>query len=436
MPHDDRICIACVGDPITKQFILNNGDLQDCSRHGDVGKNTISIAEMGNAFAEAFHTYYSPSSTYRREFDGPDDDNGHDVLKGQNSNEILEENLGSEYPKIAEGIINYLIDGEPRGKPGDPEERGWDFDALYEYQGISTHQHDHSWQWFKDHIAHERRFFGKEALGVLDELFGHESSINWIGVDSPIQTIQSEERVIYRGRIARNKEEVEKFLADPISQLSPPPPPLATAGRLNPHGIRRFYGAFDVETCIRELRPAIGDLVIITEFNIKKPIQVYDFTVFKDGFLTPNLFDENTSWEDLSKRRFLYDLHKDITQPVTGHSEPLSYLPTQMIAEFSEHEMLVEGVITYSSQVDDEDAENITLFKGNGLIEGDQVYELKSEQNFEDFTQFDTFFSFGKESKIENEIEVVDNSVLKLNATSTKIIEITGNKYEWNETYL
>jgi hypothetical protein len=49
---------------------------------------------------------------------------------------------------------------------------------------------------------------------------------------------------------------------------------------MNSSGIWAFYGAFDIDTCIAELRPAVGETVISAKFNLSRPILVLDTTKF------------------------------------------------------------------------------------------------------------------------------------------------------------
>nr|WP_261454008.1 hypothetical protein [Agrobacterium fabrum] len=56
-----------------------------------------------------------------------------------------------------------------------------------------------------------------------------------------------------------------------------------------------FYAAFDIETCIAEMRPSVGSIVIGAEFEITKPVWVLDTTRFAGPFKEPNLFPKTTS---------------------------------------------------------------------------------------------------------------------------------------------
>src|SRR5690606_20191201 len=59
---------------------------------------------------------------------------------------------------------------------------------------------------------------------------------------------------IFRARVMPLDRELD---ADPLAagELGPPPPGMATPGRLNLNGVSYFYGALDRDTAIAEVRP-------------------------------------------------------------------------------------------------------------------------------------------------------------------------------------
>lgn len=428
---EDRICICCVASSEAQLYILNNGDLHDCSVHGHTGDKTISLRHLAEFFGDRFPSFYGPGS-YKREFDGPNDDNGHDVQQGQSAREVLEDDLACDDPEIAETITRYLHERDRPSRPGDPDDvLLWHDDQVFEADA-SAGSHAHSWQWFVERISHERRFFDPEAMGVLDELFGDDVRASWSTTEDPVRKIEPGKVKIFRARLARDRSEAKRFLGDPVLHLRPPPAPIASAGRLNPHGIRRFYGGLAKETCVAELRPAVGDLVVIGEFELLEPILVYDFSVFERDFFVPNMFDESVSRNDFVLRNFLYELHDDLTRPIASNDEPLDYIPTQMIAEYLEQEIRLDGIVTKSAQTNDESL-NITLFGANGLIEGDELGLNEGDSGDQDGTDIDFTPAVSFESKVKKHEHM---PTLRLFDSSVQCVRITASKYESENFYM
>lgn len=63
-----------------------------------------------------------------------------------------------------------------------------------------------------------------------------------------------------------------------ISEMGSPPQEKASAGRVNPIGIRCLYLSNDKETTLHEIRAGALDYVTIGEFKLKQNIKVIDFT--------------------------------------------------------------------------------------------------------------------------------------------------------------
>ena len=60
---------------------------------------------------------------------------------------------------------------------------------------------------------------------------------------------------------------------------------------MNPAGITAFYGAFDLDTCIAELRPAVGNVVVSARFELTEPLCVLDITQFQKPQVKLGLFE-------------------------------------------------------------------------------------------------------------------------------------------------
>ncbi|MCR5881216.1 RES family NAD+ phosphorylase [Phenylobacterium sp. J367] len=128
-------------------------------------------------------------------------------------------------------------------------------------------------------------------------------------------------------------EQRQKIAANIAADLGPPPERKRRAGRLNPAGVIGFYGAFDLETCVAELRPAVGAIVVAAEFAITEPICVLDTTLFEAKAKEADLYAKNAQAR-AAQWNFMQSFMLEIAQPISPGDEHLDYLPTQAVAEY------------------------------------------------------------------------------------------------------
>ena len=74
-------------------------------------------------------------------------------------------------------------------------------------------------------------------------------------------------------------------------ELGPPTGRTAKAGRMNANGISVFYGAFDRDTCLAEVRPPVGSKVVMGKFELLRPVRLLDPAALEDVFVQRSYFD-------------------------------------------------------------------------------------------------------------------------------------------------
>jgi hypothetical protein len=136
---------------------------------------------------------------------------------------------------------------------------------------------------------------------------------------------------------------------------------------MNAAGISAFYGAFEEQTAIAELRPAVGSVVAIAQFTLLQPVNVLDMTRFNLPGKLGDLFSED-HLRRVAQYRFMQRFTEEIKKPVFATEEHLDYLPTQAVAEYLVHrhhyfakgeERPLDGIIYSSAQTPD--GRNIVL---------------------------------------------------------------------------
>lgn len=126
---------------------------------------------------------------------------------------------------------------------------------------------------------------------------------------------------VYRARIVRRDDSYRRT----PEFLGPPPPDRARSSRMSPVGISYLYVSDTAETCVAEVRPPVGSMVVVGEFCTNKELRILDLTIL------PSIFDPSVT---RYSKDFLDDFVYSISKPVLPDDSDLEYLPTQALSEF------------------------------------------------------------------------------------------------------
>lgn len=204
-----------------------------------------------------------------------------------------------------------------------------------------------SWDIFKFRIMHNYRFHRYEQLEILNVLF--EPNITYL--DSGFE--------LWRARITSRKDfciSINKIK----DYIGPAPQNRAGNNRMSPPGISYTYLGSDLNTCIAEIRPSVGEYIMGGKFITRKKLKILDLCslnhIRRNSIFSPN-YDHDLRWADQFMKHFV----EEISKPVNFINSPLEYIPTQA---FSEHVRTLgyDGIKYKSSQV--EDGINYILFYG------------------------------------------------------------------------
>jgi len=237
-------------------------------------------------------------------------------------------------------------------------------DFMYgsDYNSFSS-----AWDAFKYQCKHFGRYFdfGNEAktrealLKIISDLFKHKS----------LNKTLTKESVMWRARLINSNYELPKKPLDILKEVGPPPIGVVKNNRMSPAGISYFYGAEKPETCIAEIKPSVGEKVLLGEFGIIEDLAILDLTLIPD-FRVKSIFDPEYNHEMLWAKHFMSSFLGDISKPMTSEESEIDYVPTQVLAEFIRKEGY-KGIKYESSQRPGE--YNYTLFNGP-LIESNSDY--------------------------------------------------------------
>ena len=159
------------------------------------------------------------------------------------------------------------------------------------------------------------------------------------------------ETLIYRVRIVDQETHLNT-----AKELGSPPYEFANlANRMSPAGIPMFYGAFDIQTAIKETyEPSdTNKKAVAGVFQAINKISVIDLS---ENLYIPSLFDEHKS-QYRGYIKFLLDFIDDFTKPIERNDKAhVNYVPTQVVTEYfrhlfrSENDIAIDGVIYPSSK--------------------------------------------------------------------------------------
>ena len=251
---------------------------------------------------------------------------------------------------------------------GDPL---YDTEAMYEPRIPDDSQFQVTWKTFREQVQTHARFFGPEAEEMLHFIFGDLTSLTAFNRRPVIREIGpgAEAVSVWRARVAQSIEERNRILISPSTELGPPPPAFAEAGRMNPDGIPVFYGATELETCVSEVRPPVGSFVVVGRFDLLKKVRILDLDALSLVYPKGSVFDPGYA-EKAGRAAFLGHLRNEIGRPVMPRDETLEYVATQVVAEYLAHKASpgLDGIIFRSAQTGGE-GHNLVLFNHARAVE-------------------------------------------------------------------
>lgn len=324
-------CARCVGDRYLARVVDKRSSPRTCSFCGKV-KHVADIAAVALAADDRLAQVAHRVTPFEDPVDlavGVRYDSDGRTVQG-----LVEANLSRARAGVAAAIGRELlaIGKARRAKEAEP---AWSGRHRYSAASVpfSSAELEELWQQYLGLVNDGARFFNEGARQFLDGLFDAMHRLSVDGLFKHIVPIQERHpKEIYRARLASTSSDVERILGDPAGQLNAPPPELARAGRMNAERVAVFYGAFDSETAVAELRPGIGGRVAVGKFSLKRPVRLLDMPILeRSSGATISIWDPEYK-ERAAMRALLRRLHERVTRPVVPGAEH-DYLATQVLAE-------------------------------------------------------------------------------------------------------
>ena len=377
MNKEKYVCANCVGNKCLQKSIKNKEKNKECSYCGKNDIPCIYITTLKQKISDVILNQFNLIDNYTDHSDTSD--SSHRKMSKKNEvffKDLLWDLMGRSTKKdLIKDLDLQFKCVDSFGVSTNPfAEKDFGDESKYEPQNIGSHYHT-KWDHFKSGLFTKSRFFYKKGEEFLDNLF---ANIETLATDSlpVISEFKPEhQKSLYRARIAYSLEELKKILANPPEELGPPPKQNAINGRMNSSGISVFYGSFELDTCISEIRPPVGSQIVIGCFTFTKPTKLLNLELLKDYNNSFDRFDPKYI-EKQEQEYFLRCLVDDVSKPIIINDDPSSYLPTQYLAEYLASKKKLDGIIYPSSQING--GKNIVLFNHAAIIG-----PLKSEERID-----------------------------------------------------
>lgn len=354
------VCQSCLGEPWLKDRVRSRGNVDSCRFCGNRGK-CATVRTLAGWVRDVLDQHFRLCHAWS--YYGDDDHYSYYEQKGECLEQIVGELLEADVP-----VVDAVLDELTLIAPAEPLESArptYARVANYAEKHAGAHTLEGGWGHFRHELKHRARLFNSYAKQFLDRLMRDTQSLRPQGKrgNTVIRVVKPDEAtLLFRARRAAHPSELEQILSAFREQLGPPPPESAPAGRMNTAGVSAFYGAFDRDTCIAELRPSLGDTIVSGAFRLDKPVRLLDFPLLERCYKEqPLSYFQPDFREKAACRHFLRRLHSKIRQPAQP-CDTVEFLSTQVLAEYLSGVVKprIDGVVYASDQRGD--GCNVVLF--------------------------------------------------------------------------
>lgn len=362
---DHAVCFECVDDEHLSNIIQDQGKPLPCSVCGETVNNAFTVEELGQLLEPIMREHFSLGPTVKK---FGEDDSEWWEQDGEPMSSAVQQVLG-QYFDFEDEIVDAVIEAEDCWPP-DGDECFWDKLNSYVETRVRLGNYFAEWGQTLDELKHSRRFFNSAAETFFRKLFdGVEDIKEHTGQRfRPVVRELATRTKLFRARVCDTHALLKNMYQDPFRHIGPPPKNKARAGRMNADGVVVFYGALEQDTCLAEMRPALGHELAIIAVETTKPLRVLDFSRLERAYGgKPLSYFQSNFTEQVEKRAFLRRLHRLISQPIVPGREA-DYLITQTMSEYLAHvhNEPFDGILFAPAQR--ETGTNVVLFAERNLM--------------------------------------------------------------------
>jgi len=345
-PIDQRlVCSNCFEDAFLGDWISCAGTIHTCDYCIQRNIKCVTMAELAERVEETVSQNFRVSHDFIDRLFELDDPG----LRGS-VDDVIGQMVDAKTEAVVEDLVWLLGKREEYEVVKEGAIPSFDDSAFLIEKPVGESFGFLTWEFFCSELLKRRRFMSKHSTSSLDLMFSNISG-NRGGKLGMIHTIttSSNNRILYRARIAKTQEDVNRIRENPARELGAPPSDKAVAGRMNSWGIPVFYGATTRKLCIAEVKPMVGEVVVSGKFEITRKLRAIDFTRPPRAKERFSFFDENY-FEKMGQFRFLSSFGKEISKPTQPQYQERDYLPTQALTEYLAEVHNIDAVFYSSSQ--------------------------------------------------------------------------------------
>jgi hypothetical protein len=420
--EESPICYKCVGDKELRRIINTDGVNKKCAICS-VRRKCITLEELASLVDGVYREFYRPG---REEpiFDDEGDGVRYEQ-EGDSPEDIIAEITGTD-TDIGVAIRDILAEQNVRDIR-DGDDPYYDSGFCYEPISLYPYQLHETWLAFCERIKHVRRFYDEDSKAMLSTLLGQIKDIpSTSSISTLVRTFKPgvSEFHLYRARRAKNADELKQIMTNPGMELGPPSGKFGYSGRMNPHGISVFYGGLKKDICISEVRPFVGEYVVVGEFQVLKELQMLDLSYFDKPPISGSMFEQGYR-ERAELRMFMRSFQNIISRPIQPHEESIEYIPTQAVAEYLANVLKFDGLIYLSAQTGQTSPDNVVMFSHAAHVAAESKPKKSTSIKRKSRSRLS---KFALDSTLEN-WSIIPEPALQYVKGSAEIYRITSNNY-------
>ena len=378
------VCSDCVGDEFLAEVVDANAWATECSYCGT--SSTVAIAvpleEIMVHVSSAFFQHYAEPAVA-----GLPRDSGDWI--GENLITDTEDALLSfGWPcndDLFQDVCHSFVND------------AWVQSANGHWLGCHEHERRHyAWSAFVEKTKHRTRYFFSDpddTDSIAEDDYPPKQVLKIIGHD--IEKFGLLKEISAETDLFRVRERASDRCFETLEEMGPPPPTLASAGRMNPAGISYGYFAFQKSTAVLEVVGVPPTRLSIGTFRTVRPLLAVDLTSIPQP---PSIFDtDNKHTRDALI--FMKEFVASISAPVAKDGKQhIEYVPSQIVSEYLGQVLKTSSgrpidAVIYGSTLNPGGI-NVVVFPPRKVFEGwDSLFDLVQVKNesFSNWRAFDEF---------------------------------------------